>query len=53
MLHGLGVETGTDLAKLCEAACLAETLVKHRLPGRVHSAHSKRCKSADVAGVTA
>lgn len=53
MLNGLGVETGIDLTKLCEAACLAETLVKHRLPGRVHSAHSKRCRPADAAGVTA
>jgi hydroxymethylglutaryl-CoA lyase len=36
MLHGLGVATGTDLTRLCEAACLAEALVQHRLPGRVH-----------------
>jgi hydroxymethylglutaryl-CoA lyase len=53
MLNGLGVQTGTDLAKLCQVACLAETLVKHRLPGRVHSADSKRCAPAGPAGVTA
>jgi hydroxymethylglutaryl-CoA lyase len=36
MLHGLGIETGTNLPRLCKAACLAEELIKHRLPGRVH-----------------
>jgi hydroxymethylglutaryl-CoA lyase len=36
MLHGLGIETGTNLTRLCEAACLAERLVQRRLPGRVH-----------------
>jgi hydroxymethylglutaryl-CoA lyase len=47
MLHGLGTQTGTDLARLCKAACVAEELVKHRLPGRVHSAApSERCWSA-------
>jgi hydroxymethylglutaryl-CoA lyase len=53
MLNGLGVETGTNLAKLCQVACLAETLVEHRLPGRVHSADSKRCAPVGPAGVTA
>jgi hydroxymethylglutaryl-CoA lyase len=36
LLHGLGIETGTNLARLCEAACLAEDLINRRLPGRVH-----------------
>ena len=54
MLHGLGVQTGIDLARLCDAACLAEVLVKRRLPGRVHcSVAGERCQPAGSAGVSA
>jgi hydroxymethylglutaryl-CoA lyase len=54
MLHGLGIETGTDVTRLCEAASLAEVLVKHRLPGRVHhSLPNDRSRGAEPARVTA
>jgi hydroxymethylglutaryl-CoA lyase len=54
MLHGFGIETGTDLTRLCEAACLAEVLVKRRLPGRVHrSVSNGRCWPAGPAGAIA
>lgn len=54
MLHGLGIATGTDLTRLCEAAYLAEVLVKHHLPGRVHcSIPNDRCRTADPARITA
>ena len=54
MLHGLGIETGTDLTRLCEAADLAELLVQHRLPGRVHgSIANDRSRIAASARVTA
>ncbi len=54
MLHGLGVETGTDLTRLCEAACLAEVLVKRRLPGRVHCfAPNERGRPAGPVGARA
>lgn len=54
MLHGLGIETGTNLTRLCEAACLAEVLVKRRLPGRVHcSVPSERCWSDGPASARA
>jgi hydroxymethylglutaryl-CoA lyase len=43
MLHGLGIETGTHLARLCQAANLAEVLVKRRLPGRVHCSVPAPC----------
>ena len=38
MLHGMGCETGVDLAKLIEVARLAEILVGRPLPGKVHQA---------------
>ncbi len=34
MLHGMGYETGVDLAKLVAAGALAERLVGRRLPGK-------------------
>ncbi len=37
-LEGMGVETGIDLGKLWEAGRVAEALVGHRLPGKVHQA---------------
>lgn len=36
MLDGMGLESGVDLGKLVEAARLAESLVGHELPGKVH-----------------
>ncbi len=54
MLHGLGIETGTNLTRLCEAANLAEALVKRRLPGRVHcSVPGERCWPASSPGARA
>ena len=54
MLHGLGVATGTNLTRLCEAACLAERLLLRDLPGRVHrSGPDERCWSAGPAGAGA
>jgi hydroxymethylglutaryl-CoA lyase len=38
MLHGMGIETGIDLDRLVEAGRVAESLVGHRLPGKVHQA---------------
>ncbi len=35
MLHGMGYETGVDLAKLVSAGALAQRLVGRRLPGKV------------------
>jgi hydroxymethylglutaryl-CoA lyase len=54
MLHGLGIETGTNLTRLCEAACLAEVLVKRRLPGHVHSSYlNDRGRAAGPSSVRA
>lgn len=36
LLHGMGFETGIDLEKLVEAGNVAERLVGHPLPGKVH-----------------
>jgi hydroxymethylglutaryl-CoA lyase len=38
MLDGLGINTGVDADKLWQAGRLAEALVNHPLPGRVHRA---------------
>ena len=38
MLHGMGIETGIDLAKLIEAGRVAENVLGRRLPGKVHQA---------------
>jgi hydroxymethylglutaryl-CoA lyase len=35
MLHEMGIETGVDLARLIEAADLAEDIVGHPLPGSI------------------
>ncbi|HJK98353.1 MAG TPA: hydroxymethylglutaryl-CoA lyase [Polyangiaceae bacterium LLY-WYZ-14_1] len=37
-LHGMGVETGVDLDRLWQAGQVAQTLVGHPLPGKVHKA---------------
>jgi hydroxymethylglutaryl-CoA lyase len=41
MLHGMGIETGIDLARLIEAARVAESVVGRPLPGKVHQAGLK------------
>lgn len=38
MLHGMGIATGVDLDKLVLAGKLAERIVGHSLPGKVHVA---------------
>ena len=35
MLQEMGIETGVDLERLIEVACLAEDIVGHKLPGSV------------------
>jgi len=42
LLHGMGFETGVDLAGLIEAGQVAERLVGHALPGKVHKAGTFR-----------
>jgi hydroxymethylglutaryl-CoA lyase len=37
-LHGMGIETGIDLAKLWQAGQVAEAIVGRDLPGKVHRA---------------
>jgi hydroxymethylglutaryl-CoA lyase len=38
MFHGMGVATGVDLDKLIEAGNVAEQVIGHPLPGKVHRA---------------
>jgi hydroxymethylglutaryl-CoA lyase len=38
MLLGMGIETGIDLERLVEAGRVAEGIVGHKLPGKVHQA---------------
>jgi hydroxymethylglutaryl-CoA lyase len=38
MLHGLGIETGVDLAALVEASAFIESRIGHRLPSRYYRA---------------
>jgi hydroxymethylglutaryl-CoA lyase len=38
MLAGMGIETGIDLERLVEAGRVAESIVGHKLPGKVHQA---------------
>ena len=45
MLHGMGVETGVDLDRLIEAGRVAESLIGHRLPGKVHQAGVRSLKA--------
>ena len=35
MLHEMGIETGIDLDRMCEAGRLAEEIVGHELPGKL------------------
>jgi hydroxymethylglutaryl-CoA lyase len=46
MLEGMGVRTGVDLEKLIEAGRVAETVVGHPLPGKVHQAGAPRLRGA-------
>jgi hydroxymethylglutaryl-CoA lyase len=46
MLHGMGVHTGIDLAKLIEAGRLAERLVGRPLPGKVLKAGAETRRPA-------
>jgi len=45
MLGNMGIETGIDAEKLWEAGRIAEALVQHPLPGRVHRAGLQAMKS--------
>jgi hydroxymethylglutaryl-CoA lyase len=45
MLHGMGIETGIDLAALIEAGRVAEGVLGRRLPGKVHQAGLPRLRS--------
>jgi hydroxymethylglutaryl-CoA lyase len=45
MLHGMGVSTGIDLARLVEAARAAESIVGRPLPGKVHKAGIKSLRA--------
>jgi len=46
MLHGMGVETGIDLDKLIAAGAVAEQVIGHPLPGKVHRAGPYRLRKA-------
>jgi hydroxymethylglutaryl-CoA lyase len=45
MLHGMGIQTGIDLDQLAEAGKVAESLVGHPLPGKVHQAGVRSLKA--------
>jgi hydroxymethylglutaryl-CoA lyase len=45
MLNGMGVVTGIDLDRLCEAGRVAESLVGRPLPGKVHQAGVRSLKA--------
>lgn len=44
-LHGMGIETGIDLAALIQAGEVAERVVGRRLPGKVHQAGLPRTRT--------
>ncbi|MEO5730507.1 MAG: hydroxymethylglutaryl-CoA lyase [Byssovorax sp.] len=46
LLHGMGVETGIDLDKLILAGNIAEQVIGHPLPGKVHKAGPFRLRKA-------
>jgi hydroxymethylglutaryl-CoA lyase len=46
LLHGMGLETGVDLDRLVEAGHLAERIVGHPLPGKVHKAGAFKPRAA-------
>lgn len=45
MLDGMGVKTGVDLDKLCEAGHVAARVLGRRLPGKVHQAGPFRTRA--------
>ncbi len=46
MLSGMGVRTGVDLDRLIEAGRVAEKIIGHPLPGKVHQAGAPRLRGA-------
>ncbi len=46
LLHGMGVQTGIDLDKLILAGNIAEQVIGHPLPGKVHKAGPFRLRKA-------
>jgi hydroxymethylglutaryl-CoA lyase len=46
LLHGMGVQTGIDLDKLILAGNVAEQVIGHPLPGKVHKAGPFRLRKA-------
>lgn len=46
MLEDMGVRTGVDLEKLVEAGRVAERIIGHPLPGKVHQAGPPRLRDA-------
>ncbi len=46
LLHGMGVATGIDLDKLIVAGNIAEQVIGHPLPGKVHKAGPFRLRKA-------
>ncbi|APR75746.1 Hydroxymethylglutaryl-CoA lyase [Minicystis rosea] len=46
LLHGMGVETGIDLDKLIAAGNVAEQVIGHPLPGKVHKAGPFKLRKA-------
>jgi hydroxymethylglutaryl-CoA lyase len=46
LLHGMGVATGIDLDKLIVAGNVAEQVIGHPLPGKVHKAGPLRLRKA-------
>jgi hydroxymethylglutaryl-CoA lyase len=46
LLEGMGVRTGVDLDKLVEAGRVAEKIIGHALPGKVHQAGPPRLRGA-------
>lgn len=46
LMHGMGVRTGVDLDLLIEAGRVAERVVGHPLPGKVHQAGPPRLRRA-------
>lgn len=50
MLNGMGVATGVDLDKLIEAGNVAEQVIGHPLPGKVHKAGPFRLRKSPSKG---
>jgi hydroxymethylglutaryl-CoA lyase len=48
MLEGMGVRTGVNLDSLIEAGRVAERVIGHRLPGKVHQAGPRLVRTASI-----